>query len=59
VSNDTVADELAFQADPESASAIKSAITAITHTQPSDADINRVRSRLAAGGWPLAHPAGH
>jgi hypothetical protein len=51
-----IADELAFSADPESAGAIKKAIGAITNTTPSDADIARVRSRLAAGGWPLAKP---
>jgi hypothetical protein len=51
-----IADELAFSADPESANAIKKAIAAITHTTPHDADINRVRSHLAAGGWPLAVP---
>jgi hypothetical protein len=51
-----IADELAFSADPESAGAIKNAITAITNTTPNDADINRVRAHLAAGGWPLATP---
>ena len=51
-----IADELAFAADPESAEAIKTAITAVTHTKPSDADVARVRSHLAAGGWPLAKP---
>jgi hypothetical protein len=49
-----IADELAFSADPESADAIKKAIASVTHTTPNDADINRVRSHLAAGGWPLA-----
>jgi hypothetical protein len=51
-----IADELAFSADPESADAIKKAITAVTHTQPQESDINRVRAHLAAGGWPLARP---
>ena len=51
-----VADELATSADPGSAEAIKAAIADVTHTQPNDADINRVRARLAAGGWPLAVP---
>ena len=51
-----IADELAFSSDPESADAIKKAIAAVTHTKPNDADINRVRSHLAAGGWPLAVP---
>jgi Protein of unknown function (DUF3349) len=51
-----IADELAFSADPESAGAIKQAIAAVTNTKPNDADINRVRAHLAAGGWPLATP---
>jgi hypothetical protein len=51
-----IADELAFSADPESAEAIKKAIADVTHTTPDEADINRVRSHLAAGGWPLAKP---
>ena len=51
-----VADELSFAADPHSAEAIKKAIADVTHVQASEADINRVRSHLAAGGWPLADP---
>jgi hypothetical protein len=51
-----IADELTFSADPESAEAVKAAITAITSTKPGDADVARVRARLAAGGWPLARP---
>ena len=51
-----IADELAFSSDPASAEAIKAAITAITHAKPSETDIARVRSHLAAGGWPLAAP---
>src|SRR5579862_4861472 len=51
-----IGDELAFSAAPESAEAIKKAIAAVTHTTASEADINRVRSHLAAGGWPLAAP---
>ena len=44
--------------EPESAEAIRHAISAVTsHAQPSDADVARVRARLAAGGWPLAKPA--
>jgi hypothetical protein len=59
LSNNEVAligDELAFSSAPESAEAIKKAIANVTHTTPGEADINRVRSRLAAGGWPLATP---
>ena len=52
-----IANELAFSADPESAEAIKKAIATITtNHEPNQADVNRVRSRLAAGGWPLAVP---
>ncbi|HEY1918876.1 MAG TPA: DUF3349 domain-containing protein [Streptosporangiaceae bacterium] len=50
-----IAAELATESHPGSAQAISDAIkTATTHQQPTDADINRVRARLAAGGWPLA-----
>lgn len=52
-----IADELGNQSDPESAEAIRRAIKAVTsHHQPTSADINWVRARLAAGGWPLARP---
>ncbi len=51
-----VAKELENESKPESAEAIRHAIAAVTHTKPSDADVARVRSRLAAGGWPLARP---
>ncbi len=51
-----IADELAFSSDPESAEAIKKAITSVTHTPVHDSDIARVRAHLAAGGWPLAVP---
>jgi hypothetical protein len=57
LSNDEVAaiaDELAASTDPSSADAIKHAITAVTNTRPLESDIDRVRARLAAGGWPLA-----
>jgi hypothetical protein len=51
-----IAGELELAADPASAEAIKAAITAVTNTKPTDADLARVRSHLAAGGWPLATP---
>jgi len=52
-----IANELSFAADPESAEAMKKAISAITHSPEVQAsDINRVRAHLAAGGWPLADP---
>ena len=51
-----IAADLETAADPASAEAIKKAIANITHTPVHDADIARVRSHLAAGGWPLALP---
>jgi|SRR5215469_11819001 len=52
-----VADELATDTKPESAEAIRRAISTVTaNHDPGDADVARVRSRLAAGGWPLAAP---
>jgi uncharacterized protein DUF3349 len=51
-----VADELAASSDPASADALKKAITSVTNSKPLDSDIDRVRARLAAGGWPLADP---
>jgi hypothetical protein len=52
-----IASALEGETDPESAEAIKRAINAATsNDNPSDADIARVRARLAAGGWPLAIP---
>jgi hypothetical protein len=52
-----IAEELAGEAKPETAEAIRKAITDVTHHQPNDADINRVRARLAGGGWPLEKPS--
>jgi hypothetical protein len=50
-----IADELANESEPESAAAIQRAIGSVTHEHDAnDADIARVRARLAAGGWPLA-----
>ena len=51
-----IAQELESESNPESAAAIMKAIAAVTDHQASDADVARVRSRLAAGGWPLARP---
>ena len=51
-----VADELASMSKPESAEEIRKAIAMVTDHTASDADVARVRSRLAAGGWPLAKP---
>jgi hypothetical protein len=52
----TVAEALVSDTDHDSAEAIRTAIKQVTHAQPSDADIARVKARLAAGGWPLAKP---
>jgi hypothetical protein len=52
-----IADELANEAKPESAEAIRKAITDVTDHKPTDADVNRVRARLAGGGWPLEKPS--
>jgi hypothetical protein len=52
----TIAETLASEADRDSAETIRAAIKQVTHEQPSDADIARVRARLAGGGWPLAKP---
>jgi len=52
-----IADELATEYDPESAESIRHAIKAVTSQKPSDADVARVRARLAAGGWPLTKPS--
>ena len=52
-----IAEELENESKPESAEAIRHAISAATSKAlPSDADVARVRARLAAGGWPLAKP---
>jgi Protein of unknown function (DUF3349) len=51
-----IGEELASESDPASAEAIREAIRSVTHHQANDADVARVRSRLAAGGWPLAKP---
>ena len=52
-----IAEELATESKPESAEAIRKAIVDVTNHQPNEADINRVRARLAGGGWPLAKPS--
>jgi hypothetical protein len=51
-----IAETLASETNPESAAAIRKAIGSVTHEQVNDADVARVKSRLAAGGWPLAKP---
>jgi hypothetical protein len=51
-----IAAELGSSDDPAQPQALRDAIETVTHTEPSDADVARVRSHLAAGGWPLARP---
>ncbi len=51
-----IAQELENESNPESAEAIRRAISAVTDHKANDSDVARVRSRLAAGGWPLADP---
>jgi hypothetical protein len=53
-----IAQELEDSSKPESAEAVRRAIANVTSQTPNDADVARVRARLAAGGWPLAKPAG-
>jgi hypothetical protein len=51
-----IAHELELSSDSQSAQAIEDAIKNVTDLKASDADVARVRSRLAGGGWPLAKP---
>lgn len=51
-----IADELASTSDRITAQRVRDAIAMVTRTQPSTADVARVRAHLAAGGWPLARP---
>ena len=51
-----IAEELVSSSDPASQQSIRDAIEMVTHEVPNDADVARVRSHLAAGGWPLARP---
>jgi hypothetical protein len=55
----SIAEALAAESDRQSAQAIRDAIELVTHEQPSESDIARVKTRLAAGGWPLAKPDRH
>lgn len=51
-----IAEELSSSPAPESAAGLRKAIGDATRATVSDHDIARARSRLAAGGWPLAPP---
>jgi hypothetical protein len=50
-----IAGELESSSNPHSAQAIRDAIKNV-NGKASDADVARVRARLAGGGWPLAKP---
>ena len=52
----TFAAELAALSDEDTAKAINEALAGCSGRQPSEAELARVRGRLAAGGWPLARP---
>jgi hypothetical protein len=52
-----IGEELAGSSDPSSAQSIRAAIKGVTDHPPTDADVARVRARLAGGGWPLAKPS--
>lgn len=49
-----ITDELAASGDTSTAQRIRDAIEKASHEKPLDVDVARVRTRLAAGGWPLA-----
>ncbi len=49
-----VAEELVNAGEVVSPAAVQAAIRDLTTVEPKAADIARVQSRLAAGGWPLA-----
>ena len=51
-----IAVELESSTNPQSAQAIRDAIKSVTDGKASDADVARVRAKLAGGGWPLAKP---
>jgi hypothetical protein len=52
-----IVEELESTSSPQTAQRIKDVISSVTDdSKPSDADVARVRSRLAGGGWPLAKP---
>jgi hypothetical protein len=55
---DAVADALVEEGDiPIEKTDIQVLITKVTDELPLESDVDRVRSNLAAGGWPLARPA--
>ncbi|WP_042393016.1 DUF3349 domain-containing protein [Streptacidiphilus carbonis] len=54
----SIVDELVGGSDPITARTIREAAEATANGPLADADVARVRARLAAGGWPLARPEG-
>jgi hypothetical protein len=52
----TFAAELAARSDEDAAKAINEAVAGCSNCEASEAELARVRGRLAAGGWPLARP---
>jgi hypothetical protein len=52
----TFAGELAALSDEDTAKVIHEALAGSSGCEPSEAELARVRARLAAGGWPLARP---
>jgi hypothetical protein len=52
----TLAAELAALSDADTAKVINEALAGCSGCQTSEAEIARVRGRLAAGVWPLARP---
>jgi hypothetical protein len=50
----TVADELVRTGSMPSREQIEETIRRLTTVVPADADVARVRTQLAAGGWPLS-----
>lgn len=51
-----VADELLAGGGATHRAAIEATIREFTSVAPAEADVDRVRARLAAGGWPLQPP---
>src|ERR1700739_3631901 len=54
---EAIVTELESESKPGTAEKTRAPIAGITNHQPSDADINRVKARLAGGGWPLQKPS--
>ncbi len=51
--NSVIGRILANRPDEVHREEIEAAITKVTQSEPSDADLRQVASKLAAGGWPL------